>query len=173
MSPIRIVMLGCMGVGKSTIIVQLVINRFLELYDPTIEDTYRTRISIDREAVLIEVVDTVSAYEYPGCYDKYIKSSDGFVIVYSITSYSSFVDADFYRKEVYNAFDGNFSKHIPIVLCGNKCDLEFERQVCTIYAKNVVDEWKILFYETSAKNNTNITEMFQVLVEDIKEKKQY
>ena len=44
--------------GKSAITVQLVSGHFVDVYDPTIEDTYRTTLSIDGNCYQIEIVDT-------------------------------------------------------------------------------------------------------------------
>ncbi|ELP90342.1 hypothetical protein EIN_191220 [Entamoeba invadens IP1] len=168
MSRIRIIIFGCQGVGKSSITIQLVCNYFEENYDPTIQDSYRTSIFVDREMVLLDVLDTAGDEEFPMFYEEYIRSSNGFVIVYSITSNTTFLNVDMFRNYIYRVLEKDLSEHIPIVLCGNKCDLELERQVFTNDAKKVADEWKMLFYETSAKNNTNIIEMFQGLVINIK-----
>ena len=74
-----------------------------------------------------------------------------------------------------NNTDANTNKDlneiIPIVLCGNKCDLESERQIQTAEAQKLAEEWKVLFFETSAKNKINITESFTALVKKIIELK--
>ncbi|ELP92325.1 hypothetical protein EIN_122460 [Entamoeba invadens IP1] len=168
MSTIRIVILGGGAVGKSAITVQLVSGHFVQIYDPTIEDSYRTSISVDGEMVSLDLLDTAGQDEYSALRDQYMRSGDGYVIVYSITSTTSFLEANSFREQLFRVLDKDFSEHIPIALCGNKCDLESERQVFTDDAKKVADEWKILFYETSAKNKTNITETFQGLVRDIR-----
>ncbi|ELP94561.1 hypothetical protein EIN_488760 [Entamoeba invadens IP1] len=155
MSMKRIVMLGSGGVGKSAITVQLVSGHFVQIYDPTIEDSYRTNISVDGETVLLDLLDTAGQDEYSALRDQYMRSGDGYVIVYSITSMASFLEANSFREQLFRVLEKDFSEHIPIALCGNKCDLESERQVFTEDAKKVADDWKILFYETSAKNKTN------------------
>ncbi|ELP94549.1 hypothetical protein EIN_050170 [Entamoeba invadens IP1] len=168
MSAIKLVVLGGGAVGKSAITVQLVSGHFVQIYDPTIEDSYKTSISVDGEMVPLDLLDTAGQEEYSALRDQYMRSGDGYVIVYSITSTTSFLEANNFREQLYRVLDKDLNEHVPIALCGNKCDLEAERQVSTEEAKKLADDWKILFYETSAKNKINITETFQGLVRDIK-----
>lgn len=96
---------------------------------------------------------------------------DGYVIVYSITSTTSFLEANSFRDQLYRVLDKDISEHVSIAVCGNKCDLEPERQVQTAEAEKLAEEWGVIFKETSAKNKTNITETFVELVEDIRKHK--
>ena len=164
----KLVMLGGGAVGKSAITVQLVSGHFVQIYDPTIEDSYRTSISVDGEMVSLDILDTAGQDEYTALRDQYMRSGDGYVIVYSITSTTSFLEANGFREQLYRVLDKELSDHVSIALCGNKCDLESERQVQTAEAQKLAEEWKVLFFETSAKNKINIAETFQALVKDIK-----
>jgi len=164
----KLVMLGGGAVGKSAITVQLVSGHFVQIYDPTIEDSYRTSISVDGEMVSLDILDTAGQEEYSALRDQYMRSGDGYVIVYSITSTTSFLEANSFREQLFRVLDKDVTEHVPIVLCGNKCDLETERQVQTEEAQKLAEEWKVLFFETSAKNKINITETFQALIKDIK-----
>jgi GTPase KRas protein len=167
----KLVILGSGAVGKSAITVQLVSGHFVQIYDPTIEDSYRTSISVDGEMISLDILDTAGQEEYSALRDQYMRSGDGYVIVYSITSTSSFLEANGFREQLYRVLDKDLTEFIPIVLCGNKCDLESERQVQKIEAEKIAEEWKVLFFETSAKTQINITETFMALVKKINELK--
>ena len=164
----KLVMLGGGAVGKSAITVQLVSGHFVQIYDPTIEDSYRTSISVDGEMVSLDILDTAGQEEYSALRDQYMRSGDGYVIVYSITSTTSFLEANGFREQLYRVLDKDISEHVAIALCGNKCDLESERQVQKEEAEKLAQEWGVIFKETSAKNKINITETFEELVKDIK-----
>uniref|UniRef100_A0A6B2LX63 Uncharacterized protein n=1 Tax=Arcella intermedia TaxID=1963864 RepID=A0A6B2LX63_9EUKA len=55
-----------------------------------------------------------------------------------------------------------------MVLCGNKCDLEPQRQVTKVEAETVAKNWAVPFYETSALARINVEEAFYALVREIR-----
>jgi small GTP-binding protein len=94
-----------------------------------------------------------------------MRSGEGFIIVYSITSRQSFEEA----KEKYQKLLLNQDKdHVPVVLCGNKCDLESERQVLKTEGHNLAKSWGVSFYECSAMERTNIDEIFFDLTRQVR-----
>jgi len=77
---------------------------------------------------------------------------DGFLIVYAINATESFTEAEVIRQKIIRISDADPNNpNIPIVLVGNKCDLESERQVSKADAEKKAKEWKCPFFETSAK----------------------
>ncbi|KAI5288039.1 Ras GTPase ras2, partial [Ascosphaera acerosa] len=68
----------------------LCLNHFVETYDPTIEDSYRKQVVIDGQSCMLEVLDTAGQEEYIALRDQWIRDGEGFILVYSITSRSSF-----------------------------------------------------------------------------------
>ncbi|KAL7719970.1 small monomeric GTPase [Entamoeba marina] len=169
MSHMTFVMLGGGGVGKSAITVQLVSGVFVQMYNPTIEDSFNTTIKVDDEMVSLNIVDTAGQEEYSSLRDQYMRSGDGFVIVYSITSTNSFLDVSGIRDQLYRVLEKDENEHICMVLCGNKCDMESDRQVNAVEVKEIAEEWQCPFFETSAKSRINILESFQALVKDVKD----
>ncbi|ELP95038.1 hypothetical protein EIN_252820 [Entamoeba invadens IP1] len=168
MSHFTLVMLGGGAVGKSAITVQLVSGVFVQMYNPTIEDSFNTTIDVDGEMVSLNVVDTAGQEEYSSLRDQYMRSGDGFVIVYSIISTTSFLEVGGIRDQLYRVLEKDPGEHICMVICGNKCDMESDRQVNTAEVKSIADEWGCGFFETSAKERINILESFQQLVRDVK-----
>ena len=69
-----------------------------------------------------------------------------FMLVYDITSRSSFDEVDRIRDWIYRIKDTDSA---PIVLCGNKCDLPDRRQIATGEGKALAARWKCPFFETS------------------------
>ena len=95
--------------------------------------------------------------------DQWIRAGDGFLLIYSITSINSFQKCINLRDKILRTKDDD-TKKCPIVLVGNKCDLQTERQVQTSEAKRLANEWGAKFFETSAKTKVNNIEIFHECV---------
>lgn len=160
----KIVMLGSGAVGKSAITVQMVSGHFLSSYDPTIEDSYRTTINVNNQDIILNILDTAGQEEFYALRDQYMRSGDGYIIVFSITSITSFLEVNAIKEQLNMILDADNNTLIPIILVGNKCDLEEYRQVQSSDAQRLAEEWRVKYFETSAKNKTNINRIFEELV---------
>eukprot|EP01084_Bolivina_argentea_P280506 479723_1 len=149
-----IVVLGGGGVGKSALTIRLVTGDFLEEYDPTLEDTYIKKVSIDGNKFTLNILDTAGAEEFSSMQDEMMTNAQIFVIVYSITSRSTFDEAIIMREKILRCQD---EEQPYIVLVGNKCDLAVQRQIEYAEGEELAKEWgnKIIFFETSAKDRIN------------------
>ena len=160
----KIVMLGSGAVGKSAITVQMVSGHFLSSYDPTIEDSYRTTINVNNQDIILNILDTAGQEEFYALRDQYMRSGDGYIIVFSITSVTSFLEVNAIKEQLNIVLDADNNTLIPIILVGNKCDLEEYRQVQSSDAQRLAEEWRVKYFETSAKNKININRIFEELV---------
>lgn len=89
--------------------------------------------------------------------DVYIRDGHGFVLVYSITSQSSFIDLLDIREHILFV---KGEPNVPIVIVGNKCDLEDERCVGTNHVLDLAKQFNdCLYIEASAKENINVDEV--------------
>jgi len=159
----KIVVLGGGGVGKSALTIRLVTNNFLEEYDPTIEDSYRKSVVIDEKACLLDILDTAGQEEFSSMQDQWMREGQAFLVVYSITSRTTFDEAIIMREKILRCKE---EEEPPIVLVGNKCDLEDQRQVQTNEGADLAKEWgeNSSFFETSAKEKINHEECFYAAV---------
>ncbi|XP_061495779.1 ras-related protein Rap-1b isoform X2 [Rhineura floridana] len=145
----KLVVLGSGGVGKSALTVQFVQGIFVEKYDPTIEDSYRKE-------------------QFTAMRDLYMKNGQGFALVYSITAQSTFNDLQDLREQILRVKD---TDDVPMILVGNKCDLEDERVVGKEQGQNLARQWNnCAFLESSAKSKINVNEIFYDLVRQINRK---
>jgi len=161
----KLVVLGSGGVGKSALTVQFVQGIFVERYDPTIEDSYRKQVEIDGNHCMLEILDTAGTEQFTAMRDLYMKNGQGFVLVYSITSMSTFNDLHEIRDQILKVKD---TDEVPIILVGNKCDLEEEREVGRDQGALLARSWgNCSFLETSAKAKVNVNEIFVDLVRQI------
>lgn len=161
----KLVVLGAGGVGKSCLTVQFVQGVYLDTYDPTIEDSYRKTIEIDNKVFDLEILDTAGVAQFTAMRELYIKSGMGFLLVYSVTDRQSLEELLDLREQVLRIKDVN---RVPMVLVGNKADLEDERAVSIEEGIEVSSKWgKVPFYETSALLRSNVDEVFVGLVRQI------
>lgn len=161
----KLVVLGAGGVGKSCLTVQFVQGVYLDTYDPTIEDSYRKTIDIDNKVFDLEILDTAGVAQFTAMRELYIKSGMGFLLVYSVTDRQSLDELMDLREQVLRIKDMN---RVPMVLVGNKADLQDERAISIEEGIEVSSNWgKVPFYETSALLRSNVDEVFVDLVRQI------
>lgn len=163
----KIVVLGSGGVGKSALTVQFVQGIFVEKYDPTIEDSYRKQVEVDGQQCMLEILDTAGTEQFTAMRDLYMKNGQGFVLVYSITAQSTFNDLQDLREQILRVKD---TDDVPMVLVGNKCDLEDERVVGKDLGRSLATQFNCAFMETSAKAKINVNDIFYDLVQQINKK---
>ncbi|TCD62902.1 Ras- protein rsr1 [Steccherinum ochraceum] len=162
------VVLGAGGVGKSALTVRFVKNSFTESYNPTIEETYRRDIFLDGERFTMEILDTAGAEQFTALNEGYIKAGHGFVLVFSLTYESSLREIDDIRQQI--ARIKGPDANVPIVVVGTKLDLVHEREVTRDKIRQLVNEWSLPFYETSAKQNWHVTDVFQDLLMQMRDR---
>lgn len=161
----KLVVLGSGGVGKSALTVQFVQGIFVEKYDPTIEDSYRKQVEVDAAQCMLEILDTAGTEQFTAMRDLYMKNGQGFVLVYSITAQATFNDLTDLREQILRVKDQD---NVPMVLVGNKCDLEDERVVGKDQGQMLARQWSnCTFMESSAKLKINVAEIFYDLVRQI------
>merc|ERR1712137_529137 len=161
----KVCVLGDGGVGKTALTIQLCSNHFVEEYDPTIEDSYRKQVLIDGEPCLLAILDTAGQEEFTALRDQWIRDCEGFIIIYSITCRNSFNQVPAFRNQVLKVKD---TESIPLMLVGNKCDLEEKREVETSEGEELAIRLSCQFKEASAKTRENVEESFYDLVREIR-----
>jgi len=157
------------GVGKSALTIQLIQNHFVDEYDPTIEDTYRKQVVIDGETCLLDILDTAGQEEYSAMRDQYMRTGEGFLLVFAVDNTKSFEDISMYREQIKRVKD---AEDVPMVLVGNKCDLP-TRAVEMTQAQEVAKQYMIPFVETSAKTRLCVDDAFYTLVREIRKDKEH
>ncbi|KAH9925527.1 P-loop containing nucleoside triphosphate hydrolase protein [Fomitopsis serialis] len=130
-------------------------NVFIEQYNPTIEEEYRCELIVDGHKCVFTALN-----------EKYLKNARGFLLVFSLTQESSLRDIENLRQQIYLAKGSD--KDIPIVVVGTKLDLSNEREVSRATIHELAESWKLPFYETSAKRNWHVTDVFEDLVRQMR-----
>ncbi|XP_068247281.1 ras-like protein 2 [Palaemon carinicauda] len=157
----KIVVVGGGGVGKSAITIQFIQSYFATDYDPTIEDSYTKQCVIDDVVAKLDILDTAGQEEFSAMREQYMRSGEGFLLVFSVTDRNSFEELIRFHKQILRVKDRD---EFPMLMVANKADLEHQRVTSTEEAHTLARQLKIPYIECSAKNRTNIDQTFYELV---------
>ncbi|XP_076824003.1 GTP-binding protein Rheb-like isoform X1 [Clavelina lepadiformis] len=147
----KLAILGYRTAGKTAITIQFVKNEFVTSYRPTIEDTYYKKYTLNEQNYELDIVDTAGQEDYSLFPVSCSLDVYGYVLVYSVTSVKSFEVVKVIHDELMDVL-GRIK--IPIVLVGNKTDLDRERKVSTEEGRELAQSWNAIFLETSAKEDS-------------------
>jgi GTPase KRas protein len=114
---------------------------------------------------MLDILDTAGQEEFACMKDQWIRGGEGFIIVYSITDRKSFDDVTKHREFIFKVKDADCG---PMVMIGNKCDLETERHVSATEGAALAQNLGIKFLEVSAKSGKNVDETFATLVREVR-----
>lgn len=132
-------------------------DEFFEFQEPTIGAAFLTQtVALDDVTVKFEIWDTAGQERYRSLAPMYYRGASAAIVVYDITDPDSFAGAKSWVKELQRRGDPN----VVIALAGNKADLESRHKVDFEDANAYAEENGILHLETSAKNGTNVKELF-------------
>ena len=97
--------------------------------------------------------------------DQYMQGGEGFIVVYAINSRDAFDEVTTFRDQILRVKDAD---KVPMVICGNKCDLAEDRQVTKAEGEELARSFGVPFFETSALSRINVDESFFELVREIR-----
>nr|CAD2129017.1 unnamed protein product [Meloidogyne enterolobii] len=149
--------------NKKKIFVQ---QYFITEHDPTISDIYIKNCFVDDVLYKVEVVDTAGQDEFAEMREPHFQTGDGFLLVFSVASRSSLEYMLKLREFIENY---NNCKNLPMLLVGNKCDLELEREISRLEAEDLAANLKIPYIESSAKFRQNVDQIFHTLIRQIRQ----
>jgi Ras-related protein R-Ras2 len=160
-STYKIIVVGGGGVGKSALTIQFIQSYFVTDYDPTIEDSYTKQCVIDQLVAKLDIIDTAGQDEFSAMRDQYMRCGQGFLLVFSLIDKASMTEIYRLHKQILRIKDGD---EFPMILIGNKCDLQRQRLVSNSMADDLKEELNLPYLETSAKTRQNVEEAFYELV---------
>ena len=164
---LKILLIGDSMVGKTCLLLNYVDHVFPEEHIATIGVEYKDKYIIkDDYNIRLQLWDTAGQERFGSITKNIYKGVNGVLFIYDITSRKSFNSIKKWIKETENC-----DEEIKGVILGNKVDLEDERQVYKEDLEEIGKEKNMKVLEISAKNFININECFDLLVEEILDKK--
>ena len=160
----KIMVLGESKVGKTSLIKRYTKDQFGGVYLTTVGMDFQDKIiEIEDKKVRLQVWDTAGQERFRNVTKSYFQSSQGLLVVYDITDKDSFENINFWMENVKK----NAPENVKLILVGNKCDLANERKVTIEDGENKARNYNIKFFESSAKDGTNVNELFFYLANEI------
>ncbi|XP_061592992.1 ras-like protein family member 12 [Cololabis saira] len=144
----NLVLLGAMGCGKSALAVKFLTKRFISEYDPYLEDIYSSEEVVDQQPVTVRVMDTCDQGVPVNC-ERYLSWANAFLVVYSINNTESFKGCQLYLQTL-ALHNKTFRPQTPIMLLGNKLDMDRYRQVSQSDGEALASRFGCSFFEVSA-----------------------
>lgn len=162
----KLVVVGDGAVGKSALTLQFTQKMFVEDHDPTIEDSYLQHSEIDGQWCILDVLDTAGQEEYSAMREQYMRTGDGFLLVYSVVDRRSYANLEYFHTQILRVKDRD---SYPMLLVANKIDLVHNRKVTLAEGLALAAKLKIPYIETSAKDPpVNVDAAFHQIVRFIR-----
>ncbi|XP_076340789.1 ras-related protein Rab-35-like isoform X1 [Tachypleus tridentatus] len=155
----KLLIIGDSGVGKSSLLLRFADNTFSGNYITTIGVDFKIRtIEVDGERVKLQIWDTAGQERFRTITSTYYRGTHGVIVVYDVTNGESFANVKRWLHEI----DQNCDV-VNRILVGNKNDDPERKVVLTEDAQRFADQMEIQLFETSAKENVNVEEMFSAI----------
>ena len=159
---IKFLVLGESTIGKSCLIERYINNTFKENYIATIGmDIRQKRLDINNIDVFLTINDTAGQERFRSLTKMVYKNTDGILVGFDLTKPKTLEQVEFWINQI----ESNKTKDssISLVLFGNKCDMKEEIQVKEEDIEKIKEKYNLRYYETSAKDGTNVQNIFEYL----------
>ena len=161
----RILILGNSTVGKTSFLVRFCDGKFEEDAITTVGvDCKKKFIKRNNKNIKLNIIDTAGQERFRAIAKNMFKNADGIILMYDVTNEQSYNEIKEWISSLKEVLD---LEKIAIVIAGNKIDLKSERVIKEDRRKNLEEKQKIKVIETSAKENTNVDEVFIEIVDKL------
>ncbi|XP_034394740.1 ras-related protein Rab-3D-like isoform X2 [Cyclopterus lumpus] len=163
----KLLIIGNSSVGKTSFLVRFADASFTSTFVSTVGIDFKVKtIHRSDKRFKLQIWDTAGQERYRTITTAYYRGAMGFLLMYDITSQESFCAVQDWATQIKTYSWGN----AQVVLVGNKVDLEEDRKVPTEDAQRLATELGFQFFEASAKDNVNVKQVFDKLVDVICER---
>ena len=164
---LKILLCGDSSVGKTSLLLRYTEEYFPEMHISTIGVEYKIKIlNINGRKVILRIWDTSGQERYRSITQNFYRNANGILFVFDLTSKETF---DNIRNWLTDSQD--YETKVTKILVGNKIDLTEGRKVEKDTVLKYAEKKEMKYYETSAKDGTNVDKAFRELAELILENK--
>eukprot|EP00826_Nyctotherus_ovalis_P060015 TRINITY_DN8392_c0_g1_i15.p2 TRINITY_DN8392_c0_g1~~TRINITY_DN8392_c0_g1_i15.p2 ORF type:complete len:202 (+),score=72.18 TRINITY_DN8392_c0_g1_i15:260-865(+) len=163
---IKLILIGDSGVGKTCFLMRFAEDTFITNYISTIGIDFKVKpVKVDGKMIKLQIWDTAGQDRFRTITQTYYKGAMGVILAYDCTDEASFNNVKNWVKQL----ETHANPEIVKVLVGNKSDCT-DKKVSAAKGKELAKEYGMTFFETSAKDNININEVFYYLAKAVKDK---
>eukprot|EP01084_Bolivina_argentea_P137290 241786_1 len=153
---VKIIIIGESGVGKTALLHQYVTGNFLQEHKSTIgADFHTSELIIDNKTITLQIWDTAGQERFQSLGNAFYRGADACILVYDISDSRSFEQIEDWKTKFVQQAGIENTRDYPFLLLANKCDLN-NRNVTQDQGQSYGQKNNMSFYETSAKDGTNI-----------------
>jgi len=164
----KVVILGEGRVGKTSLLLRYVHNTFSDKQQPTIQAAYLDKkIVVGNHTASLAIWDTAGQERFHALGPIYYRDADAAVLVFDMTDADSFTKVQKWIKELRQTVGDD----ITLCIAGNKADMGNKRMVTVEQAKEYAQLVGAVYFETSAKLNRGVQEVFEYLAKRLIELK--
>ena len=161
---LKFIILGDSGVGKTNLLLRYVGESFSENYIATLGIDFKMKNIIYNDVkIALQIWDTAGQERFRSITKSFLKGTDGIIFMYDISKKDSFLNLKNWISEI----DNSKLPDVKFIICGNKIDLEENRQVTEEMKKKLSKEIDSEIIEISAKKGIKIEEPFDMLINKI------
>ncbi len=163
----KVVLVGDSFVGKTNMMSKYLKNEFKSDSKATVGVEFGSKeFNIEGHSINAQIWDTAGQERYKAITSAYYKGAKGAFVVYDITRKDSFASIDKWISDLTSVAD----KKLTIVVIGNKCDLEDQRQVTKEEGEEKANQLQVAFLETSALSGANLDKAFEMMINEVYKK---
>ena len=161
---LKFIILGDSGVGKTNLLLRYVGESFSENYIATLGIDFKMKNIIYNDVkIALQIWDTAGQERFRSITKSFLKGTDGLIFMYDISKKDSFLNLKNWISEI----DNSKLPDVKFIICGNKIDLEENREVTEEMKKKLSKEFETDIIEISAKKGIKIEEPFDMLINKI------
>eukprot|EP00007_Cunea_sp_BSH-02190019_P006381 CAMPEP_0174236980 /NCGR_PEP_ID=MMETSP0417-20130205/6368_1 /TAXON_ID=242541 /ORGANISM="Mayorella sp, Strain BSH-02190019" /LENGTH=202 /DNA_ID=CAMNT_0015315685 /DNA_START=98 /DNA_END=706 /DNA_ORIENTATION=- len=159
---LKILVLGDSGVGKTSLLVRYVEDKFTMATKSTIGANFLTKqIEVDGKDITMQIWDTAGQERFQGLGTAFYRGSDGVIFVFDVTRRDTFEELERWRTSFLIQVEQEGNNDFPMLIIGNKCDKADERVVSKQELVEFCNKYGLEYFEASAKDSINVEESFE------------
>uniref|UniRef100_A0A8D0H0W0 small monomeric GTPase n=1 Tax=Sphenodon punctatus TaxID=8508 RepID=A0A8D0H0W0_SPHPU len=163
----KLLIIGNSSVGKTSFLFRYADDTFSQAFVSTVGIDFKVKtVCRNDKRVKLQIWDTAGQERYRTITTAYYRGAMGFILMYDITNEESFSAVQDWATQIKTYSWDN----AQVILVGNKCDMDEERVVPLEKGKSLADQLGFDYFEVSAKENINVRQVFERLVDIICEK---